>query len=219
MSILKTIRAQFGLSTIATQNFTLDASAADGTMKLARGNAGATTQDILTVDSAGKISFPQGQSLLVLGTVQNTTSGTSIDFTGIPAWAKRITVLLNGVSTSGSSDILVRAGAGSIQATGYDSTVSVGATAGTFTSSTVGFLVSYSGVSPSCVFKGTCTLTLVGSNTWIQTGTLSSTPVQGVVSNSSGLVTLSGTLDRIRLTTVNGTDTFDAGSINILYEG
>jgi hypothetical protein len=32
-------------------------------------------------------------------------------------------------------------------------------------------------------------------------------------------VSLSGTLDRIRLTTVNGSDTFDAGSINIIYEG
>jgi hypothetical protein len=33
-----------------------------------------------------------------------------------------------------------------------------------------------------------------------------------------GSVTLSGTLDRVRITTVNGTDTFDAGTINILYE-
>ena len=34
----------------------------------------------------------------------------------------------------------------------------------------------------------------------------------------AGRVTLSGALDRVRVTTVNGTDTFDAGSINILYE-
>jgi hypothetical protein len=35
----------------------------------------------------------------------------------------------------------------------------------------------------------------------------------------AGHVSLSGALDRIRLTTVNGTDTFDAGSVNIIYEG
>lgn len=59
MGLLKTIRTQLGLSNTATQNFTLTAEAADGTMKLARGNAGATTQDIITVASDGKVDFPQ----------------------------------------------------------------------------------------------------------------------------------------------------------------
>lgn len=59
MSLLKAVKAQLGLSNTATQNFTLTAEAADGTMKLARGNAGATTQDILTVDAAGRPGFPQ----------------------------------------------------------------------------------------------------------------------------------------------------------------
>jgi hypothetical protein len=35
----------------------------------------------------------------------------------------------------------------------------------------------------------------------------------------AGDVALSGTLDRIRITTVNGTDTFDAGTINVSWEG
>lgn len=60
MSLLKIIRAQLGLSATATDNFTLDASAANGSMKLARGNAGATTQDIVTVDSTGKVGLPGG---------------------------------------------------------------------------------------------------------------------------------------------------------------
>ena len=59
MSLIKTIRQQLGLSVTPANNFTQDASADNGTMKLARGNAGATTQDILTVDAAGKVSFPQ----------------------------------------------------------------------------------------------------------------------------------------------------------------
>jgi hypothetical protein len=59
VSLLKTIKAQLGLSGTAANNFTLDASADNGTMKLARGNAGATTQDILTVDANGKPVFNQ----------------------------------------------------------------------------------------------------------------------------------------------------------------
>jgi hypothetical protein len=59
VSLIKAIKAQLGISSTATQNFTFDASAADGTMKLARGNAGATTQDILTVTSAGVVKHPQ----------------------------------------------------------------------------------------------------------------------------------------------------------------
>lgn len=59
MSTVKTNRNQIGISATPTQNFTLTAEAADGSMKLARGNAGATTQDILTVDSAGFLSAVQ----------------------------------------------------------------------------------------------------------------------------------------------------------------
>ena len=57
MSLLKAIRAQLGLSTTPANNFTLDASANNGTMKLARGNAGATTQDIMTVAANGTVSL------------------------------------------------------------------------------------------------------------------------------------------------------------------
>ena len=71
MSLLKAIKAQLGLSTTPANNFTLDASADNGTMKLARGNAGATTQDIITVDAGGKVAFPQqGQTLAVQGYVR-----------------------------------------------------------------------------------------------------------------------------------------------------
>ena len=62
MSILAVMKAKLGLSSTPANNFTFDASADNGTMKLARGNAGATTQDILIVDAAGKVSFPQGSS-------------------------------------------------------------------------------------------------------------------------------------------------------------
>lgn len=72
MSLLKFIKAQLGMSSTPSDNFTLDASAQDGSMKLSRGNAGATTQDILTVDAAGKVAFPAG--LGALGNYANDTA-------------------------------------------------------------------------------------------------------------------------------------------------
>ena len=147
-----------------------------------------------------------------------TASGTSVDFTSIPSWVKRVTVMFSGVSTNGTSNLLVRIGAGSVQTIGYDSTVSVGTAAGTFQSSTAGFILVYPNQGANSVFKGIVTLVNLGSNIWVQSGAISDSVFQLYNNGSSGSVTLSGTLDRVRVTTVNGTDTFDAGSINILYE-
>jgi hypothetical protein len=170
------------------------------------GSAGVTTNSGAVYDS------------LQRGTAVATTSGTSIDFTSIPSWVRRITVMFSGVSTNGTSNLLVRIGAGSIQTTGYDSTVSVGTAAGTFQSSTAGFILVYPNQSATCVFKGIVTLVNLSSNIWVQSGAISDSVFQLYNNGSSGSVTLSGTLDRVRVTTVGGTDTFDAGTINILYE-
>ena len=144
-----------------------------------------------------------------LGTAVASTSGTAIDFTGIPSWAKRVTVMFDGVSTNGTSAIIVRLGAGSVQATGY--TGSIGATA-----YTTGIPIVVPGLSTE-TFRGSTVILNVTSNSWVATG-LASTTAPGLNSAASS-VTISGTLDRVRITTVNGTDTFDAGTINISYEG
>jgi hypothetical protein len=155
---------------------------------------------------------------IVSGTAVASTSGTSIDFTGIPSWAKRITVMLSGVSTNGSSLLLVRVGTSSgIVSTGYDSTANAGIIGGQYQNITNAFCITYNAAATS-KFKGAIVLTNISGNTWVQTGTTSDSVVNAVTTNSSGDVTLSGTLDRVRITTVNGTDTFDAGTINILYE-
>ena len=173
-----------------------------------------------TADTGAKLSVTGGiKGTITSGTAQATTSGTAIDFTGIPSWVKRITVMLNGVSTNGASYLLLRIGSGSVQTTGYDSTASAGTASGAFQSNTTGFILTYPAQTASSVFKGMITLCLIGSNTWVSSGNISDSVYQLVNSGSSGNVTLSGTLDRIRLTTVNGTDAFDAGSVNILYEG
>jgi hypothetical protein len=154
---------------------------------------------------------------LVSATSVASTSGTSIDFTSIPSWVKRITVMFSGVSTSGTSNYLIQLGtSGGIENTSY------GAYSANTTSSAIGGANYTAGFGmrvdlAARVVGGAMTLTLVTGNSWCSTHALgSSLSTDGYY--GAGAKTLSGTLDRIRITTVNGTDTFDAGSINILYE-
>ena len=156
---------------------------------------------------------------LTLATSQATTSGTSIDFTGIPSWVKRVTLMFVGVSTNGTSIPQVQIGSGSVLTSGYSSGGSVIVSAVASSNSTTGFLTS-GGTSDGAgtVRHGMATLTLVGSNVWTFQSVLGASN-SGETRIGGGSVTLSGTLDRLRLTTVGGTDTFDAGSVNIMYEG
>jgi hypothetical protein len=145
-----------------------------------------------------------------------TASGTSVDFTGIPSWAKRVTVMFRGISVSGTNSILIQLGdSGGIETTGYvSSTTGTTGAAGSTFSSTAGLIV-YSN-SGSYIFSGVITITNMNSNVWVCGG------VGKIDTTASWIVggdkELSATLDRIRITTVGGTDTFDAGTINILYE-
>lgn len=154
---------------------------------------------------------------LTQGTAQNSTSGTSIDFTGIPSWVKRVTIVLNGVSTNGTSSLLVQIGTGGTPTTtGYTSAsafaqISASATGGA--SSTAGFVIYQN--TAAMTTNGTLGIFNVSGNTWVASG-VTTNAVIGAINN--GNVTLSGVLNMVRITTTNGTDAFDAGSINILYE-
>jgi len=211
---------QLGDSTTATNNFMLTAQAADGTMKLARGNNGATTQDVLTVDSSGKVALGQGSAggFLTLATAQNTVSVTAVDFTSIPSWVKRITMMLNGVSTNGISKLRIQLGGGSVETSGYAGSGSYVASASAGSANfTAGFELTDEQTA-NAIRHGALTFTLFGANLWVATGGIG----QSNASYSAwlyGTKTTAATLDRIRLTTVNGTDIFDAGSVNIMYEG
>ena len=149
------------------------------------------------------------------GTAVASTSGTSIDFTGLPAWIKRITVMFNGVSTSGTSLVIVQLGTSS----GVETTSYLGASqqGGSPVAYSTGFLVSTSALAAS-VRYGAVTLVNVSGNGWVYGGCIADTNANWSVANA-GVKSLSSTLDRVRITTVNGTDTFDAGTVNILYEG
>jgi hypothetical protein len=156
-------------------------------------------------------------NIIKSGTSVASTSGTSIDFTGIPSWVKRVTVMFNGVSTNGTSAILVRIGSGSVTDSGYVS--AAGRQAGSATveaSSTVGFVIAYGNAAQLLYLQ--LAVTSIGGNIYNSSHAGASSGVSATL-QGGGTVTLSGTLDRIRITTVNGTDTFDAGSINILLEG
>ena len=152
-----------------------------------------------------------------LATAVASTSGTSIDFTSLPSWIKKITVMFSGVSTSGANNILIQLGAGSVDSASYNSaSARTGASAVSTTGYTNGFGVN--STNAANVIGGSVFITNLTSNTWVAQGIFadqSQTNTYTVGGNKA----LSGTLDRIRITTSGGTDTFDAGTINILYEG
>jgi hypothetical protein len=158
---------------------------------------------------------------LVSGTAVASTSGTSIDFTGIPSTAKRITVMFSAVSTNSTSNLLLQIGNGSVITTGYDSSASSfnAVNAG----STIGYILTAGNLFAGSLISGLVVITLANSSTnlWVSAGTINNSTVpatNGSGNVSGGNKALSGALDRVRITTVNGTDTFDAGTINILWE-
>jgi hypothetical protein len=182
--------------------------------------SGQVTLDTPAIAGTNNLELPAATGtiqLLKLETSQATTSGTSKDFTGIPSWAKKITIMFNRVSTNGSSNIGIQIGAGSVETTGYISNLGgINNTPGYFSGGTSLLIVWFNPTTTS-LMTGHVTLTLVSSNLWLHSGVLDNgITAMGVVAGSK---TISGTLDRLRITTVNGTDTFDNGSVNILIEG
>jgi hypothetical protein len=199
----------------STSGYTeLDAQASPGNNVLKMpANNGSAYQVLRNGATAGTTEFADN---IVSGTAVASTSGTSIDFTGIPSWVKRITVMLAGVSTNGTSPIQIQIGSGSIVTTGYSSILgNVVTAAGGTTTYTSGFICA-NNISAATTSKGSVIIANIASNSWVCQGILYSRA--DTAGMSAGDVTLSGTLDRVRITTVNGTDTFDAGTINILYE-
>ena len=174
------------------------------------------TSPTLTSPTIG--GTPTGVGVLTSGTAVASTSGTSIDFTGIPSWVKRITVMLSTVSTNGTSNKQIQLGtSGGVVTSGYLSSCSLiyGFQLCVVDSITSGFLLRSDQASEE--LNGHYVFTLLESNTWVGS-TIFQSSSNTRVWTGAGKISLGGTLDRLRITTVNGTDTFDAGSINILYE-
>lgn len=145
------------------------------------------------------------------GTERATTSGVQIDFTSIPAGVREITALFNGVSTNGSSILLLQLGtSGGVVSSGY----TAGTTAGsTNFSSSAGFAVAV-GQNAASEIRGILRFENISGNSWVLGGTVWNGSFS---SNAGGSVALSGVLDRLRLTTVGGSDTFDLGAFNLTW--
>lgn len=151
------------------------------------------------------------------GVAQVSTSGTNIDFTGIPSWAKRVTVMFSGVSTSGGQTPFIQLGTSAgPQTTGYESRTAFiqASSVGTVTAITSGF--PFTPLATTAVRSGFVMFSNITGNTWVASGNV--TVHANLVEMLSGGVALTGTLDRIRIA-AGTTDTFDLGTINIMWEG
>ena len=171
-----------------------------------------------TITATGTVAGTTGTLYPIVSGTAVSATGTAIDFTGIPSWVERITVMFSGVSTNGTSAIQVQLGdSGGIENTGYTAgATSITASAVASTSYTTGFGIR-AGTAAADTYQGSIVLTNISANTWVANGCMYAT--SGFFSAPfGGSKALSDVLTQVRITTVNGTDTFDAGTINILYE-
>jgi hypothetical protein len=188
------------------------------TLLSAGGGTGTSGQYL---QSRGTSNTPVWSSVssITQATSKATTSGTSVnilfsDTIADASTVKKITIMLKGVSLSGTAVPLIQLGTSSgFVSTGYTATgCNEG---GTATDSTAGFPLRGSS-SATAAFNGNIVIASFGSNSWVESGLVRT--ANGNLGLSAGEVTLASTLDRVRITTSAGTETFDAGSINILYE-
>jgi hypothetical protein len=149
------------------------------------------------------------------GTVQATTSGTNFDF-ALPAGVKLVTIAFDGVSLSETDSLIVQIGpTAGVETTGYVSTSTVLATGVAHLDSTAGFIMSPA--TGARLMRGTMTLALLdaSTNTWVESHVASGST--GFSAFGGGNKALAGELRNLRLTRT-GTNAFDAGAVNILYQ-
>jgi hypothetical protein len=199
-----------GVKTFSDKPIIPDGTAAQNPVSKAQLDAEASAR------AAAVVPATIAPTLLVAGTAIPTTSGTSIDLSlVVPSWARRLTVVLDKVSLSSTSSLLVQIGdSDGFETADYasSSTGTLGAGGGVV-SSVAGFIIRFA--SAAVVVSGHMTLTHIGGNIWVASH---STGSEGICMFGGGSKTLSGTLDRICITTVSGTDTFDAGQVSLLWE-
>lgn len=186
--------------------------------------SGAVTVAAPAVAGSNTLTLQAGtgtNSMNTLATAVASTSGTSIDFTSLPSWVKRITVMLSDVSTSGTSPTIIQLGSTTFTTSGYAGACASGSNAASpsVLQPTNGFqIIAEASGSAAYVRQGLVTITNISANLWVASGTGSESSA-GRFWTTGGTISLGGVLDRVRLTTSGGTNTFDAGTVNILYEG
>jgi hypothetical protein len=178
-----------------------------------------TTAKILNANvTPAKLSQPMTLETAKAYNWNGLTTNTSLEFTGIPSWVKKVTVMLSSVSVSGSSVVLIQIGdSGGIENFSYiASGGAIQPSAASGADFTAGFGLAHDSGSGSTL-SGSYTISNLSGNSWVFSGSARQTGSR--IAFAAGEKTLSAVLDRVRITTVNGTDTFDAGTVNIMYEG
>jgi len=195
-------------------NFTQTLPAATGTVVIGSSAVSAAGQIPFSTD--GTTYTPTAK--IVSGTAVASTSGTSIDFTSIPSWAKRITLMFDNISTNGNSSavFLVQIGNTTFTTSGYSGSWAYTGPAYGGSASTVGFPMMAQNTAD--IHSGQATINLLSGSSFKYTFSSTIARTDGFVCLGGSTVTLGALLDRVRVTTSNGTDVFDAGNINILYE-
>ena len=215
---------------------TIDAStfSVGGVTAIANGGTGQTTAAAaLTAllpsqsGNSGKALVTDGASAtwdttrgLTSGLMAN-ASGASFDFTGIPTWVKRITVMFYDISTNGTSPILIRLGDSSLGflTTNYSSSGSNITTSATaITTSAAGFILQ-SAAAAATSYTGNVVITNMALGQWTSTGLLWHSTNTAHSTSAGGFSALNFVPTSLRITTVGGANTFDSGQVNIMYEG
>jgi hypothetical protein len=176
--------------------------------------AGSSTQTLVAVTDT--------LAPIVRGTAITLTNQTAPAFTDIPSWVKRITLMLSSVQTSGTAPPIIQLGTGSTPTyttSGYGGTnaIVLTNTAGalTFTSG-FGIGVSTANWGGTVVVHGAITISNLTGNTWVASGSVGRSDNNSVYF-TTGSIALGATLTAVRLF-IDGTQFFDGGTINILYE-
>jgi hypothetical protein len=196
---------------------TISLPASTGTVVLDSATQTLTAKTLTSPTITGAVVSSMASSVITRATAVASTSGTNIDFTGIPSWVRRITITYTGVSTNGANRVIVQLGTVSgFETSSYLGSASALSNAVTTTTNSTGFLVD-DVTSANDVRHGSSVLTNPTENTWVfaSVDALSNAPV---TSTAAGSKALGGVLTQVRITTVGGTNTFDAGSINIFFE-
>lgn len=202
----------------------LTSPGASGNVLASNGSAWVSQAGALpsVANNAGKVLGTDGsttswRSTLVPATAQTSTA-TNIDFTGIPSWAKRVTVVFSQLSTDASTGVLLRLGVGgSFVTTGYTCHTWQGGAGNTGATSTTGFLLDGGGQDATTSRNGSIVLHNVSSNIWVANGLINLGQALNVVNAMTGRVSLSGVLDSVRLVSGTG-NLFDNGTVNIFWE-
>ena len=175
-----------------------------------------TPSSLYHTDDAGTDHRING---ITLGTAVASTSGTSIDFTGIPAGTKKITVMFVAMSTNGTSKLTIQIG----DSGGFETSAYVGSNATMSSTSNTAAVYAGSGfeigaMDASTTHSGSIVLELenLSAFTWVARGTLGMSVTQ--LLTHGGSKSLSAELTQVRITTAGGSNTFDAGEINIQFE-